>query len=146
MSREQILTDILERRGSLTPRVVVEESRPKNAPLHAEIFDRPAKEAAERYYEIRAAQVIRSVHITKTSAVTGEPVRVRAFISVRQESVDGESDDPAASYVPVQTVADSPMLRAIVRDQMKREWQLLKKKYEAHEEFWAMVLDDQRAA
>lgn len=52
------LTDIYRARGELTPQLVVDEARPKDAPLH-DRFEWDNKVAGEAYRRVQAQQLIR---------------------------------------------------------------------------------------
>jgi hypothetical protein len=129
-----VLDAIRERHGKLTPRLVVDEARNPKHPLHHR-FLWDDKKAADKFRLIQAAQIIRSVHVTVVDEPDQPVQKVRAYLPVAGE----DSDDPESSYEPVESIAHSPRALALVRAQMQREWRQLRRKYEAHEEFWAMV-------
>lgn len=131
--RRTVLDDLRARRGKLTPRLLVEDSKPETAPLHG-AFEWDDTVAGERFRLIQAAQVIRSVHVTVIDEPDRPPVKVRAYLPVSRDE-----DDPDSSYEPVETIARSARLTALVREQMRREWTQLRRKYQSHEEFWALV-------
>lgn len=128
------LMDIYERRGQLTPALVVEEARSKQHPLHGYVFDRAPKQAAEAWYRERAHQLIRVAQITYQSSPESEPRKVRAFHSVRNEE--------GHVYEPAEKVATDPFLRSLVLRDMEREWKQLHRRYGDFEEFVAMVAGD----
>jgi len=74
------LDDILARHGALTPRLVVEESRPEDAPLHPE-FEWDDHAAAELYREYQARYIIQSVTVRMPEKQ--EPTYIRAYVSVQ---------------------------------------------------------------
>ena len=79
----ETLESIRERNnGSLTPSVVVEESRPKSAPLHS-CFEWSDCIAGELYRQEQARSIIRSIRVL--SEVDDEPKPVRAFVHVSDE-------------------------------------------------------------
>ena len=55
----------LEKKGRLTPKELVDVSRPKDAPLHDE-FEWNNTIAAEKYREVQAGYIIRSVAVKVT--------------------------------------------------------------------------------
>ena len=75
------LDGILERHGRLTPELVVDESRPEDAPLHPE-FEWDDRIAAENWRRNQASYLIR--HIAVEVPNRQEPTLVRAFVSVRR--------------------------------------------------------------
>lgn len=129
---EQIRLD----RGRLTPRIVVDESRAKDAALHHR-FEWDDDIAGEKYREVQAGQLIRSVKVSVITEPDRPPTHIRAFLPVH-----GDEDDPGADYMPADEVARSPMLVAIQLETMRREWLRLRRKYQDHEAFWALVAAD----
>lgn len=74
----------LEADGGLTPRRLVEESRPVNAPLHNE-FEWDDTAAAEKYRETQAGHIIRCI-VIKSEENEPEPSLVRAYFPVAKEA------------------------------------------------------------
>lgn len=140
MNRHEILTDILTRRGVLTPAVVVDESRPEDAPLHGDfVWDND--EAGELYRQVQAAHIIRSVHVKIADEPGRPPQRVRAFLPVSPPD-DKDDDEVLSSYLPIEEIAVDPRKRAIVDAQMEREWRQMRRRWAAHRAFWQMVQRD----
>jgi hypothetical protein len=81
--------------GTLTPPVVVEESRPEDAPLHP-AFEWRDPIAAERYREHQASQLIRRVKVV--TPAPERPATVRAEIAEEDQYVPLPVDeyDPLA--------------------------------------------------
>lgn len=128
------LQGIYDRRGELTPRVVVEEARPEAHPLHGR-FEWDDSVAAERWREGQAHELIRSVRVVYREAdETGPEKTVRAFHAVRT--------DKGYRYQPAEKVADDPFLRRLVLADMEREWKALRRRYEQFAEFAEMVRRD----
>ncbi len=68
-TKPQIVGEVcqsLEQKGKLTPKDLVNASRDKNAPLHNE-FEWRNSIAAEKYREVQAGYIIRSVAVKLTS-------------------------------------------------------------------------------
>lgn len=134
MNLRDHLQTIYDQRGELTPRLVVDEARDESHPLHPR-FEWDDSVAGERYREVQAQQLIRSVRLTTRRSDGKTPdTSIRAFQSVRRE--DGYS------YVPSEDVAADPMLTQIVLMDMKREWKSLQKRYGHFAEFVEMVRAD----
>ena len=70
----------IEKHGTLTPKAVVDASRRSSAPLH-DYFEWRDDVAAEKYREVQAKEIIRSVELVIEGS---EPTR--AFVSVKVES------------------------------------------------------------
>lgn len=127
------LTSIYQQRKMLTPQIVVDESRPPDAPLHSR-FEWDDAEAGEAYRRVQAAGMIRSVQITVCPHPDkpAHEVRVRAFHAKREHN----------EYIPAEIVRQSPELSALMLTEMEREWRQLRRKYEAHREFWTLIKSD----
>ena len=73
------LARIEKEKGSLTPEMVVDESREEDAPLHP-VFEWDDRKAAESYRIVQAGSLIRNVTVKVEEAPRMEPVR--AFVNV----------------------------------------------------------------
>ena len=102
--------------GRLTPRELVEASKPKDAPLHA-CFEWNNKVAAERYREQQASYIIRSVEVVREDM--GEPVR--AFVSL---TMDDERE-----YRSIEATLRTSDSREALLDSAKRELAAFERKY-----------------
>jgi hypothetical protein len=114
------LTDIYTTYGELTPQLVVDEARPKGAPLH-DRFEWDDKVAGEAYRRVQAGQLIRSVQI---EYVPGERKYVRAFASVRQTA-----DPEKRGYQPTEEILEDPLASEILLRECERAITDLKLKY-----------------
>lgn len=133
------LRAINDQHGGLTPRLVVEAARPKDSPLHAIVFDRTVKDAAEAYYLGRARDLIRTVkRAFPEDAPPSDQKTVREYVAVRTES----DDNGGFLYQPADMVALDPVARRIVLRDMEREWRTLKARYEDFEEFVDLITAD----
>lgn len=128
------LLEIREKRGKLTPRIVYEEAKSKDHPLHDRVFDVPAKEAAERYYIGNAAQLLRVTF--RQTLDSGESADLRHFWVVRDKET-GKSE-----YVPTEEVIMNPVSREIMLRTMLRDWKNFKNRYQSYTEFASMILSD----
>lgn len=78
------LEKITEKRGSLKPSYVVEESMDENATLH-KCFEWDDEKAADKYRQHQAQDLIRNIAVVKIDQV--EPARpIRAFISFKKDN------------------------------------------------------------
>ena len=128
--REQ-LEDIYAQRGALTPAIIVEEATDPGSPLH-ERFEWDDTEAARRYRERQAVDLIRSVQITQTDA-KGRKYDVRAFLTV--DRGDGE----AWVYHPTTPLLENPITAALVLAEFEREWKEFRRRYENLSAFHAAI-------
>lgn len=129
------LMAIKEKRGKLTPRVVFEEARAKNHPLHTQVIDMPMKEAAEAHYIANAARLLRVTF--KQTMSDGHTADMRHFWVVK-----GTGERPESTYEPTVEVIRDPQTRTIMLRQMLREWKRFKARYANYTEFTEMVLND----
>lgn len=123
------LTRVYETHNTLTPQIVVDESRPKSAPLH-DRFEWDDKTAGEAYRRQQAAEMIRSVRIEY--AEKPERRSVRAWIA-RTEVGDG------SGYAPVEEVVQDDLSMQIIRRNFERELADLQRKYGHLDEFAATL-------
>ena len=138
MSLREQLETIYEKRGELTPDIVVTEASNKTHPLH-DRFEWNDKLAGHQYRLHQASELIRKVKIVYREATEDEDERrVRAWQSVRSE--DGYK------YVPSSEVVDDELLTAMVLRDMEREWRSLHRRYGRFEEFVSLVRGDLEAA
>ena len=131
-----ILTEIYTRRGQLTPHAVVDEARDENHPLHPR-FEWDDKIASEKYREVQAAQIIRSVKIKYAESSDGPEKDVRAFHVER-----GSRDDElgiASTYRPTEELLANDVSRKILLREMERDWKLFKARYSHLCEFAALI-------
>lgn len=95
--------------GRLTPRLIVDEARPKGSVLHP-IFEWDDARAAEAHRQQQARQLITSVRIVRYADDDDQsPQLVRCYVNLADPfGVDGEA--PAHAYRPlVQVIADEGM-------------------------------------
>lgn len=125
------LTDVYIRHGELTPALVVDEARPVDHPLHNR-FDWNDSTAAEKYRQVQAAELIRSVKIVYAH----KPEKsVRGFMSVQR----ADDDQVSRSYVPTEEAVANDFTHKLLLAECKREWQAFKAKYDHLAEFAAIV-------
>ena len=117
----------LAEEGRLTPSDLVEDSRPEDAPLHAE-FEWDDSIAAEKYREDQARAIIR--HLTVQIEANNEQYQVRQYFIVQKESNE---------YEPIQIILKDEDKTAMLLDQAKRELQAFKAKYACLKELAAVI-------
>jgi hypothetical protein len=122
-----VLTNIYEKHGELVPQTVVDEARPKGAPLH-ERFEWNDKIAGDAYRCVQAAEIIRSVRIRFD--VDGERKFTRGFVSARES---GDTD--RGGYVPTEEIVEDDLALQILLRELKREIVDLQRKYGHLKEF-----------
>lgn len=130
------LQKIYDLHGHITPAIVVEAARPKNHPLHLQVFDKDIRDAAEAYYRDRAHMLITTVRIAyKPDEKPADTIRW--FHAVRTEE--------GTVYHAADKIARDPLLAGIVLADMEREWRQLKNRYDEFTEFWEMIRRDSAA-
>lgn len=119
----------LRRTGGLTPRAVVTAARPKRSVLHKHVFHVDKETAAERYYEHRAANLIRAIVKCDDH---GEPTPVRQFVHVVTEDDRG--------YITI----DEDGARQVAINRLRRDMQALRTQLHALEVYpqLAIALED----
>lgn len=127
------LTRVREMHGMLTPRTVLEDARNPESPLHHR-FTWDNDEAAERWRLQEAARLLR---VTFRTTVSGRPADLRAFWVVK-----GDEHSPESQYVPTPEVAVDPIAKRIMLQQMRRDWQRFRARYEVYTEFFEMIAGD----
>ena len=117
------LTGIYQKHGELTPQIVVDEARPKDAPLH-DRFEWDDAIAGEKYRRVQGAQLIRVVRIEITTPNSDEKKFIRAFSSLHES---GDSD--RQGYAPTEEILENEITRKILLGNMQRDIAQLKKRY-----------------
>ena len=144
MSTREHLQAILDNRGTLTPSVVVEEASDESHPLHSR-FKWDDAEAAHSWRLEQAAQLIRSVKVTREAVTDDGQVReitVRAFVA--QQEMEGLplSDDTVGTYLPVEAVAASSDLTTAWFRGLERDWHSLRRRAGDSRLFTELVAED----
>jgi polyhydroxyalkanoate synthesis regulator phasin len=114
----------LAEQGKLTPEELVNASRDEESPLHG-MFEWDDTIAAEKYREVQARKIIRSVEIVMTDS----PVPQRAFQTVEHKT-----------YRRIETVMGSEEMRRILLNNAKKELDAFRRKYSRLTEL-AMVFE-----
>lgn len=135
------LQRIYDRRGRLTPELVVEEARPADSPLHSH-FEWDDSVAGEAWRRHQAHEMIRTQRVVRQDAEKPQSERTaRAF-----HAIPAKGGAPNSYvYEPVEVVAADPKLTAIVLRDMEREWKQLYRRYSQFQEFIDMVSRDLEA-
>lgn len=113
---------MLERRGDLTPKTLVDESRPDDAPLHG-MFEWDDAEAAEMYRQSQARHIINNIEVV----AVGDSKPVRAFVSLRVGGQDRR-------YESTEVALSKPDSREMVLREALSELRAFERKYSRLEE------------
>jgi hypothetical protein len=128
------LRSMYARRGKLTPELVVEESRPPEAPLHNR-FEWDDSVAAEAWRHHQAGGLIRSIFVEYAENDDGSRRSARKWLPITRDSGDG----PERTYAPSEEVLADPLLGRMTLRQMEREAKAFRSKWQNHQEFAAIV-------
>ncbi len=108
--------DELESKGKLTPEMLVDVSRPEDAPLHS-AFEWNDETAAEKYRESQARYIIRSLEVQRESS---EPTR--AFVTLKRTESTHE-------YHSIGAILRNSEDTAMMLDRAKSEMEAFRRKY-----------------
>jgi hypothetical protein len=137
----QLLLDIRERHGTLTPSIVLDEARDPDSPLHHR-FEWDDGAAAEKWRLHQAGNLLRVKFRRNTDGGVQE---VRAFWPVREGEDDG-AEAPHADYRPIREVVEDPVARQVMLNSMVRDANSFRRRYAHMQEFADIVqrelLDD----
>ena len=103
----------LAEQGKLTPEELVNISRSEESPLHG-MFEWDDTIAAEKYREVQARKIIRSVEVV----LADSPIPQRAFQTVEHKT-----------YQTIESVMGSEQMRQILLNNAKRELDAFRRKY-----------------
>lgn len=132
-----VLNQIQRRAGLVSPQLVVSEARKPSSPLN-KYFEWDDSLAAEKFREVQAGRLIRSVYVISSDAPNSPAVR--AFVNIK-ESTDA-SDDEAPSiqgYVGIVTTLTRPDLQSQVLAYAREQLVLWRKKFGGYKEFYEVV-------
>jgi hypothetical protein len=113
------LERIADRDGAIQPQVVVDESRPEDAPLHP-AFEWDDEVAAERYRIHQARKLIKDVHVIKASP-GGDDKPKAAYVHIPETA----SETIQRGYYKTEVVAQRPDLYALALDKMMQRMRSL---------------------
>lgn len=122
------LLNIRKKHGKLTPRLVVQEARMPNHPLHQR-FEWDDEKAGDAYRRHQAAELIRSVKVVYKQGPDGEDRKIRAFSTL----------PTIVGYRPTEEVVKSDFGRQLLLRELERDIKTLQRKYGHLAEFADMV-------
>ena len=129
----QHLEQLYRQHGAVTPKILLEDSRPEDAILHP-CFEWDNEKAAEKYRIVQARDIIGNliyVAIPEDGEQPQEPVR--AFVSVSGQKEGG-------TFRPVAVaLSDTDMRKQVLENAMK-DLQDFKRKYAALNELSAVLM------
>jgi hypothetical protein len=117
------LERIQSKYNGILPSAVVEESRPEEAVLH-NCFNWNDADAAGKYREIQAKEIIRNIVVVKVDEVEKDIVPVRAFVSVVNE------DEERPKYISINKAMSEPDYQEQILQTALKELLAFKQKYQ----------------
>jgi hypothetical protein len=135
----EVLEDLIEEYGELTPELVVEVARPADSPIHSH-FEWDDSIAAELHRRGQARQLIRKVKVVYATDPEGRDRTQRAFVSVRP------AGSPKRVYQRTEEVLQDPIARQLLLREFERDWLRFKARYEHLQEFWNLIRPDSEQA
>lgn len=120
--------------GELTPKALVEASRPEDAPLH-KAFEWDDAKAAEAYRETQAAYIIRHIEVERKDIA--EPVR--AFLTIPPT----EEDAPHC-YQSTEVILRDKDSREALLELAKRELAAFARKYQQLAELAGVIAEAEK--
>lgn len=116
----------------LTPRIVLEDARPPESPLHP-CFEWDDVRAAELHREDQARNVIRSIRVSQPAG-NNETRIVRAYVNI----VEQAGKDILHAYMPMAVVMADDALRQQLLTRARRDLLAFKDRYTEFEELAAI--------
>ena len=129
---KEVLKEISDRNGGLSPQVVVKEAEPETSPIH-DNFEWDNSKAAQEYRLWQARQLIVSVTITKDDR------EVQQYINVTISNNDGDN----RLYVPIERVMSDETLHKQALQFALDEIKYWRKKYHTFTELKNVVNDEE---
>lgn len=135
MSLRDHLQGIYDEHGKLTPQLVLDEARAPGHPLH-DRFEWDDTVAAEAWRHEQAHRLIRLARVTyKPATATDRAKDMRAFHAIRGEA----PENGGYVYEPAEAIVRDEFKTKLLLQQMEREWETLRRRYEEFHEFWQLV-------
>ena len=128
------LKKIESTQGIITPAAVVAAAAPSKSPLHG-FFEWDNKQAANKYREHQARQLIASVYVRDADSETAQPVR--AFVNVKVD-VEG-SEENAQGYLSQGALLKNPGLQQQVIAYARSQLLLWRAKFGGYEQFYEVA-------
>ncbi len=126
------LQSIYDKFGKLTPKLVLDEARDEQHPLHTR-FDWNDATAAEKWRLEQAHELIQTVKVSYRDS-NGRSQEIRQFHAVRREQ--------EFVYEPLDEIAKDDIGSQILLRDMEREWKTLKRRYQHVAAFFDLVRSD----
>lgn len=86
--------------GTISTALIVQHARDKESILHP-YFDWKDSRAAEKYREVQAAHLLRSIMVVKCQQLPTQTTPTRAFVSIQASREESASEDAPGSYTSI---------------------------------------------
>lgn len=124
------IEEIKEKRGGITPQLLVIEAKKKRSPLH-NCFEWDDSAAAEQYRIVQAREILRYlVVVIELETENEEEIYVRGFVA----PLDTDEDSQTSYLTISEVMADEDLDRAY-KQQILRELKAIKHKSKSYDEF-----------
>lgn len=131
------LIRIEKEKGIITPKIVVQSARSESSPLHKYItWDDQI--AAERYREVEAGRLIRSVYVVDTEK-GDDAVPVRAFVNIKDGIEEGDETVSLQGYVSMKTTLVRPDFKSQVLNYASEQLRLWRNRFGNLKEFFEVT-------
>lgn len=134
----EVCQNIINEEGTVTPKKLVDVSRPKDAPLHDE-FEWNDDVAAEKYREEQARQIIKNIVIIEVSDDVDEPKEVKCWVNSDRAFVP--TDTRQHEYVTIDTALNNADWRNNLIESAKRDMLSFIHKYKRLGELNKIIAD-----
>ena len=121
----QELNRIYERDGRIEPRTIVDEARPDMSALH-NAFEWDDGVAAERFREVQARQIVRSIVLVAQPERHETAPTIRAYVSLAAPTPDSQTH---RIYKPAMEALRDPRETEEVQRRLRRELLSLRQRY-----------------
>jgi len=123
------LERIQTERGTIEPKVIIEEARPNNSLFH-KVFEWDDVKAAESYRVEQAKELVRKLVVVTTQDTSDKGIETRAYVSVKSEEFGKKP-----SYIAISRAMSDDDLRKQILQQAINELENFKRKYSNLVEF-----------
>ena len=122
----KICQGLIDSDGAVTPKRLVEVSKPKNAPLHNE-FEWNNTIAAQKYREEQARQIIKNVVILKVEESEEEPKEIKCWVNSDRAFV--ATNEGTSRYVTIDSALSDISWRENLLNAARRDMESFINKY-----------------
>lgn len=126
----EYIEEIKEKRGGITPQLLVEEAKKKRSPIH-NCFEWDNSMAAEQFRIVQAREILRFlVVVIESETENDEEIYVRGFIAPLEKEEDSQT-----SYLTISEVMADEDLDKAYKQQILGELKAIKHKSKSYDEF-----------